>query len=109
MTVRIRPLLVPHPFRNCPMCGVAHSPQHASRRYCEPACHKRMLSILSDVSMIVFKAIKAGLLPKAKGQICVDCGWEANCYDHRDYTKPLDVVPVCTGCNTKRGPASRII
>ena len=34
---------------------------------------------------------------------CVDCGDPAECWDHRDYTKPLDVEPVCSICNTKRG------
>lgn len=42
-----------------------------------------------------------GRCPPAK---CVDCGDEAIHYDHRDYLKPLDVVPVCGGCNKKRGP-----
>lgn len=26
-------------------------------------------------------------------------------YDHRDYTKPLSVEPVCRSCNKLRGPA----
>jgi hypothetical protein len=42
------------------------------------------------------------MLPPAAHN-CVDCGAEALCYDHRDYTKPLDVVPVCRSCNVKRG------
>jgi hypothetical protein len=36
---------------------------------------------------------------------CVDCGKTAHGYDHRDYRKPLDVVPICRSCNYKRGPA----
>lgn len=35
---------------------------------------------------------------------CVDCGEPAYCYDHRDYTKPLSVQPVCRACNNRRGP-----
>lgn len=34
---------------------------------------------------------------------CVDGAAPATCYDHRDYKKPLDVVPVCNSCNAKRG------
>lgn len=49
-------------------------------------------------------AIKSGLLLKASNHACVDCGKPATGYDHRDYSKPLDVVPVCQSCNCKRGP-----
>ena len=34
---------------------------------------------------------------------CSDCEKPAVCYDHRDYTKPLDLEPVCVSCNWKRG------
>jgi len=34
---------------------------------------------------------------------CEDCGRDAECYDHRDYNKPLDVEPVCRQCNSIRG------
>lgn len=36
---------------------------------------------------------------------CSDCPKQAECYDHRDYTKPLQVDPVCRSCNLRRGPA----
>lgn len=49
-------------------------------------------------------AIKTGLIKKLDGSIpCVDCGGIATMYDHRDYTKPLAVDPVCRTCNSKRG------
>lgn len=48
-------------------------------------------------------AIVAGMLPRASVFDCIDCGEPAKCYDHRDYRKPLDVEPVCVGCNKKRG------
>lgn len=55
---------------------------------------------------MVREAIEAGLLPRLDGSIsCVDCDKPAVVYDHRDYRKPLMVVPVCKGCNIKRGPA----
>ena len=45
-------------------------------------------------------------LPHLDGSIdCVDCGRPARHYDHRYYTKPLDVEPVCASCNVKRGSA----
>jgi hypothetical protein len=53
----------------------------------------------------VQKAIKKGLLAPVKTLLCVDCNRNAECYDHRDYNKPLDVVPVCRKCNYRRGSA----
>jgi hypothetical protein len=54
-------------------------------------------------SFLVKKAIKDGILPELKNLICVDCKAPAKCYDHRDYNKPLEVVPVCKRCNKIRG------
>jgi hypothetical protein len=34
----------------------------------------------------------------------MDCGDPAETYDHRDYTQPLLVDPVCLACNKRRGP-----
>lgn len=50
-------------------------------------------------------AIGAGVLPDlACGEYaCVDCGAVATQYEHRDYARPLDVEPICKGCNLKRG------
>lgn len=50
-------------------------------------------------------AVLKGLLPKASACACVDCAKPARDYDHRDYTEPLTVAPVCRSCNQKRGPA----
>lgn len=53
----------------------------------------------------VATAIYHGDLPKLDGSVkCVDCGDAANEYDHRDYKKPMEVEPVCMGCNQLRGP-----
>jgi len=47
-------------------------------------------------------------LPHLKSRVipCADCGRRALQYDHRDYRKPLDVVPVCRSCNCRRGPGA---
>ena len=50
-------------------------------------------------------AIANGELPPIASQKCKDCGGLAYCYDHRDYSKPLKVDPVCRRCNWNRGPA----
>jgi hypothetical protein len=54
----------------------------------------------------VHQAIKDGGLPRiSDGMKCVDCGAQAEAYDHRDYNKPLDVELVCHPCNSRRGQA----
>lgn len=55
--------------------------------------------------MAVRKAVRQGRLQRPTEFACADCGKPATEYDHRDYTKPLDVAPVCRSCNHKRGSA----
>lgn len=50
-------------------------------------------------------AVKDGDLPNPHDRRCADCGNPAEVYEHRNYTRPLDVVAVCQGCNLRRGPA----
>jgi len=54
---------------------------------------------------MVSVAVRKGDLPHISTQKCVDCGAKAQHYDHRDYSKPLDVEPTCQKCNIKRGKA----
>lgn len=56
---------------------------------------------------MVGHAIKQGILPALKGSgiACIDCGKPAVVYEHRDYRRPLDVVPACHSCNYLRGTA----
>lgn len=51
-------------------------------------------------------AITKGALVRPTARQCADCDRMAQVYDHRDYTKPLHVDPVCRSCNVKRGPAA---
>lgn len=59
----------------------------------------------SRAAQAVYRAVKKGFLVDLKEQIipCKDCGSRAKVYDHRDYAKPLEVDPVCIGCNITRG------
>lgn len=51
-------------------------------------------------------AVLNGLLLPVTMHRCVDCRTKpAVDYDHRDYTKPLEVDPVCRRCNLMRGHA----
>jgi hypothetical protein len=71
----------------CDGCGVVHAEERRK------------------ASVLVQRAIRHGHLPRAKECACADCGKSAHDYDHRDYTKPLEVAPVCRACNLRRGPA----
>lgn len=53
----------------------------------------------------VAQAIRIGHLRAPRNFSCADCQESATEYDHRDYGRPLDVEPVCRGCNARRGPA----
>lgn len=59
----------------------------------------------AQAAAAVNKAVRNGILPSVFTLTCVDCGKPAQCYEHRDYNKPLEVEPTCKSCNTRRGPA----
>jgi hypothetical protein len=91
------------PIRNLVM-GVPRRP--AVR--CDPCGrvrHEFRRSIQGAATAEVGKAVRAGLMKRAAELTCIDCGARAEHYDHRDYTKPLAVEPVCRKCNFARGPA----
>lgn len=67
--------------------------------------HQANKQIRSTAGQVVARAVAAGHLPKAATRKCADCGEPASVYDHRDYTQPLKVEPVCRSCNVMRGPA----
>lgn len=57
---------------------------------------------------VVAREIRAGRLANLKTQVvpCSDCGARATQYDHRDYSRPTMVEPVCHVCNRLRGSVS---
>lgn len=59
----------------------------------------------SRAQRLVREAVKNGSMPEAATLLCTDCGNWAKVYDHRKYSEPLNVEPVCVSCNCKRGPA----
>lgn len=63
----------------------------------------RWLYLQRRASSLVAEAIKKGVIkPIDKEVKCIDCGNQAIGYDHRDYTKPLEIEPVCKRCNRIR-------
>lgn len=84
------------PSTRCQVCAVGHhlwSKWMTGRLMCATA---------------VSKAKASGELAPLDGQLCADCARPAQCYDHRDYSRPLDVEPVCFSCNVIRGHAKPI-
>ena len=69
-------------------------------------CHDEMSAVRARAIVAVRKAIRSGVLPALDTQRCVDCEDEAEVYEHRDYSQPLRVQPVCRRCNQRRGPAA---
>jgi hypothetical protein len=102
--------------KECEQCGTDISRRNARARFCFPCCARRqMVSSLNSaqrsdrhakheaVRKITKAAVRYGFLPNPSTMTCADCGRPAECYDHRDYNKPLDVDPVCISCNSQRG------
>lgn len=97
----------------CEQCGADIRKRYRGSRFCFPCTEIRArMSIRKYVpnndnakSRAVTKyAVKVGFLPDPTNFICMDCkGRQAQCYDHRDYSKPLEVDPVCLRCNNSRG------
>jgi len=101
---------------HCGDCGVDISRHHYHRKYCWDCAAKRNRASSgryvkasvkqkthNTIRNITRAAVKKGVLPHPRTLACLDCGNPAECYDHRDYNKPLAVDPVCRRCNNFRG------
>ena len=71
---------------------------------CKPANHYTRKPRYAAVNAVA-QAKYHGVLLNPVGMACVDCGGPALVYDHRDYSRPIDVEPVCRPCNWARGSA----
>jgi hypothetical protein len=89
---------------HCIDCGVKARRDGAFWR-CWP-CAGAMAQMRREAHLSVKRAIFSGLLAVPATVMCADCESPAECYDHRDYRRPLDVRPVCRRCNQRRGPAA---
>lgn len=88
---------------NCFACK-ADFVGHGRTKYCLK-CYPLVLELQKICNKLIIKAIKFNKLKHVTDYLCVDCGNRSVVYDHRDYTRPLAVVPVCKSCNCRRGPA----
>jgi hypothetical protein len=91
----------------CGGCGTQYVSHKRSRRnrLCGH-CWAEMQRLAATCAQVVGRAIATGLMLKATNFSCADCGQPACVYDHRDYTKPLEVEPVCRKHNATRGHAA---
>lgn len=87
----------------CIACGRTEE-SSSQLNLCWP-CNAKHRRDAAAASSVVGKAVHAGQMLPARMHACSDCGRPASHYDHRDYTKPLLVDPVCPICNAKRGRA----
>lgn len=95
----------------CSACGGVIDYKYSKKRrgYCSLVC-SRVVNAARQmrVSAVVHAAIKRDELAHPRKLKCVDCGKDANGYEHRKYTRPLDVEPTCRSCNSRRGRADDI-
>lgn len=49
----------------------------------------------------IAKEIKADRMPHASTLKCQQCPGQAYHYHHEDYTKPLEVIPLCRSCHRR--------
>lgn len=96
----------------CEQCGGDISKRHRAARFCFPCIAVRARNAARNyipnndnqkARAITNCAVRVGFLPDPRDFLCVDCNRPAECYDHRDYNKPLEVEPVCRPCNSSRG------
>jgi hypothetical protein len=73
--------------------------------------YPRANSMRQRAGTLVQMACNHGFLPllNQPNIKCVDCGKvQAEVWEHRDYSRPLDVKPVCKGCNNRAGHAKHL-
>lgn len=99
------------PATNCVHCNADITHRHYLATTCfdcsgrsRPGYRYKPMNDNEIARKITKYAVKHGFLLPAKSYICIDCkSRQAECYDHRDYTRPLDVEAVCLPCNASRG------
>lgn len=70
-----------------------------------PGLRWTYLDVQQKCAVALWREIREGRLPRAKELNCVDCGKPAYGWDHRDYSRSLEVEPVCRSHNALRGTA----
>lgn len=87
----------------CLSCARAE-PRQSNAVFCFECAIQRTVEQSRAIGA-VSRAVARNEMAPASELACTDCGEPAAAYDHRDYTRQLDVEPVCASCNVARGPA----
>ncbi len=94
----------------CEQCGADNTKRDPHARFCWTCISLRqVVNGALAAHKCVRNAIGRKEIPRADTLLCVDCGATARDYDHRDYSKPLEVEPVCSSCDKLRGPARPVL
>lgn len=93
-----------HGLTHCVRCGSPKEKPQGGAFFCLPCLTAQQRDSMK-ANNAIRRAVRSGEMRPAREHACVDCGEQAFCYDHRDYSRPLDVEPVCHACNIRRGPA----
>lgn len=88
----------------CAQCGAVELAKGGNHTFRCSTCRPEP-DLQTRAHSAVATAIRNGELLPASAHQCQDCGAQASQYDHRNYSQPLAVDPVCAGCNVRRGPA----
>lgn len=93
---------------SCRSCGVAFKGFGSRCEKCarEHTAYMELGRGARQAHVAVARAIRLGQLPRPATLRCADCAGPAEQYDHRDYSFPLMVEPVCRRCNVRRGAAA---
>lgn len=89
---------------HCIACGFNLGVRDTKRSLFCFTCARQANKASHLASSLVKKAIRRGELKPPRSLKCVDCKSRADVYDHRSYERPLEIEPVCFGCNVRRGP-----
>lgn len=79
-------------------------PDFKAKSNASARAYRQKYPLACRAHFVVKYHVRVGRIPAARHLACVDCGKPATDYDHRDYTKPLEIEPTCRSCNLLRGP-----
>lgn len=94
---------IPTETKPCKRCKVPYLGAVQSQ-YCKP-CRPIVSNARQNAYYHLGKAIARGDIVHPSTLKCRDCGGGATSYEHRNYSEPLRVDPICFSCNKRRGAA----
>jgi hypothetical protein len=93
-------------FFRCFHCeGLFAVPKAPRSQYFCADCKAAHVTKQRQAGAAMARARRAGWNDVPSNHACVDCGVQAEVWEHRAYGAALDVVPTCHSCNVLRGPA----